>query len=224
MIWLYFIQLFHLHHVIHLFHFIFKVKLPMTTEPPKAPPLYPKTHLLAASGIAALLSLALLVFPSSDVEAKRTSLSLDLESPVEQLTKDQDASDAQQATNASTESPFAQIDSSPEDTQQATQDQPAAAADTAKNPLHREVIVARGDTLSTLFEKVGLPAATVNEVLASDKQAKQFTQLKHGQKLQSNHFAVKVTFLKGFLNCQFENERNGFAVPAIPVGVPSCVI
>jgi hypothetical protein len=67
-----------------------------------APPLYPKTHLLAASGIAALLSLALLVFPSSDVEAKRTSLSLDLESPVEQLTQDQDASDAQQATTTVT--------------------------------------------------------------------------------------------------------------------------
>ena len=154
----------------------------MITEPSKAPPLYPKTHLLAASGIAALLSLALLVFPSSDVEAKRTSLSLDLESPVEQLTQDQDAADAQHATNAPTESPFAQIESTPEDTQQATQEPPAAVAD--KNPLHREVIVAKGDTLSTLFEKVGLPASTVNEVLASDKQAKQFTQLKHGQKLQ----------------------------------------
>lgn len=154
----------------------------MTTEPSKAPPLYPKTHLLAASGIAALLSLALLVFPSSDVEAKRTSLSLDLESPVEQLTQDQDASDAQQATNTATESPFAQIESTPEDTQQATQEAPATAA--AKNPQHREVIVGKGDTLSTLFEKVGLPAATVNDVLASDKQAKQFTQLKRGQKLE----------------------------------------
>ncbi|MGL6090498.1 MAG: LysM-like peptidoglycan-binding domain-containing protein, partial [Pseudomonas paracarnis] len=154
----------------------------MTTEPSKAPPLYPKTHLLAASGIAALLSLALLVFPSSDVEAKRTSLSLDLESPVEQLTQDQDASDAQQATNTATESPFAQIESTPEDTQQAAQEAPAAAA--AKNPQHREVIVGKGDTLSTLFEKVGLPAAAVNEVLASDKQAKQFTQLKRGQKLE----------------------------------------
>jgi hypothetical protein len=72
MIWLYFIQLFHLHHVIHLFQFIFfKVTLLMTNEPPKAPPLYPKSHLLAASGIAALLSLALLVFPSSEVEAKK---------------------------------------------------------------------------------------------------------------------------------------------------------
>lgn len=152
----------------------------MTTEPSKAPPLYPKTHLLAASGIAALLSLALLVFPSSDVEAKRTTLNLDLESPADQLTQDQDASDAQQATNGATESPFAQIESSTDDTQETAQAQP----EEAKSPLHREVIVARGDTLSTLFEKVGLPASTVNEVLASDKQAKQFTQLKHGQKLE----------------------------------------
>eukprot|EP01030_Chromulinospumella_sphaerica_P020092 gene20092-19998_t len=154
----------------------------MTTEPSKAPPLYPKTHLLAASGIAALLSLALLVFPSSDVEAKRTTLSLDLESPVEQLTQDQDASDAQQATTASAESPFAQIEESADDTKQTAQAAPAAQV--AKGPEHREVIVAKGDTLSTLFEKVGLPATTVSDVLASDKQAKQFTQLKRGQKLE----------------------------------------
>lgn len=156
----------------------------MTTEPSKAPPLYPKTHLLAASGIAALLSLALLVFPSSDVEAKRTTLSLDLDSPVEQLTQDQDASDALQATNGAAESPFAQIENSTEDTKEAAQPQPAPVVATAKGPQHREVLVAKGDTLSTLFEKVGLPSSTVNEVLASDKQAKQFTQLKHGQKLE----------------------------------------
>jgi outer membrane murein-binding lipoprotein Lpp len=88
----------------------------MTKEPSKAPPLYPKTHLLAASGIAALLSLALLVFPSSDVEAKKTTLSLELESPAEQLTQDQDAADAVQATNEPAASPFAQIDNSAEDT------------------------------------------------------------------------------------------------------------
>lgn len=63
----------------------------MTNEPPKAPPLYPKSHLLAASGIAALLSLALLVFPSSEVEAKKTTLNLELESPAEQLKQEQDA-------------------------------------------------------------------------------------------------------------------------------------
>ncbi|AKA22134.1 peptidase M23 [Pseudomonas chlororaphis] len=115
-------------------------------------------------------------------------MSLDLESPVEQLTQDQDDADAVQATNEAVASPFAQIENSPEDnakTAEAAQEQPTpAVAEEKKAPNHREVIVAKGDTLSTLFEKVGLPAASVHKVLASDKQAKQFTQLKRGQKLE----------------------------------------
>ncbi|MFJ7286066.1 peptidoglycan DD-metalloendopeptidase family protein [Pseudomonas sp. NPDC099000] len=158
----------------------------MTKESSKAPPLYPKTHLLAASGIAALLSLALLVFPSSDVEAKKTTLSLELESPAEQLTQDQDAAEAVQATNEPAASPFAQIENSAEEPQETAQAEPVPApvVEEKKAPNHREVIVSKGDTLSTLFEKVGLPATSVHEVLASDKQAKQFSQLKHGQKLE----------------------------------------
>ncbi|MET0778405.1 MAG: peptidoglycan DD-metalloendopeptidase family protein [Pseudomonas mandelii] len=158
----------------------------MTKESSKAPPLYPKTHLLAASGIAALLSLALLVFPSSDVEAKKTTLSLELESPAEQLTQDQDAAEAVQATNEPAASPFAQIENSAEEPQETAQAEPVPAPDIEekKAPNHREVIVSKGDTLSTLFEKVGLPATSVHEVMASDKQAKQFSQLKHGQKLE----------------------------------------
>lgn len=147
----------------------------MTSQPPKAPPLYPKTHLLAASGIAALLSLALLVFPSSEVEAKRTTLNLELETPAEQLTQDQDAAELTQATNEVGPSPFAQIEQQASTTAKVEED---------KAPNHREVVVAKGDTLSTLFEKVGLPATAVHEILASDKQAKQFSQLKHGQKLE----------------------------------------
>ena len=159
----------------------------MTKESSKAPPLYPKTHLLAASGIAALLSLALLVFPSSDVEAKKTTLSLELESPAEQLTQDQDAAEAVQATNEPATSPFRA------DRQQRRRHTGNRSSRTCSRPHrlpkkrsanHREVIVAKGDTLSTLFEKVGLPATSVHEVLASDKQAKQFSQLKHGQKLE----------------------------------------
>jgi len=150
----------------------------MTSQPPKAPPLYPKTHLLAASGIAALLSLALLVFPSSEVEAKRTTLNLELETPAEQLTQDQDAAELVQATNEAIPTPFAQIEPA-ENTAAET-----AKAEKPKGPSHREVVVSRGDTLSTLFEKVGLPATSVHEILASDKQAKQFSQLKHGQKLE----------------------------------------
>jgi murein DD-endopeptidase MepM/ murein hydrolase activator NlpD len=189
MIWLYFIQLFHLHHVIHLFQFISsKSKLPMINTPPKAPPLYPKSHLLAASGIAALLSLALLVFPSSDVEAKKTTLNRDLETSADQLTEQQDAQDPLQATPETTTSPFAQIENNtdaPQDTATAEPETAEPAApNVAKNPDHKEVVVSKGDTLSTLFEKVGLPAGAVHDVLASDQQARQFSQLKHGQVLQ----------------------------------------
>ncbi|VVN45498.1 peptidoglycan DD-metalloendopeptidase family protein [Pseudomonas fluorescens] len=162
----------------------------MTKESSKAPPLYPKTHLLAASGIAALLSLALLVFPSSDVEAKKTTLSLELESPAEQLTQDQDAAEAVEATNEAAPSPFAQIENTAEEPQETAEAAPAptpavaVVAEEKKPDSHREVTVAKGDTLSTLFEKVGLPATSVTDILASDKQAKQFTQLKRGQKLE----------------------------------------
>ena len=154
----------------------------MNDTPPKAPPLYPKSHLLAASGIAALLSLALLVFPSSEVEAKRTNLALDLEMPTDQDAQAQDAPEAAQATQEAAVSPFAQIEEGQDKAQSTAtaQNQPAPATD----PNHREIVVAKGDTLSTLFEKVGLPATTVHEVMASDKQARQFSKLQNGQVLQ----------------------------------------
>ncbi|MFF7709886.1 peptidoglycan DD-metalloendopeptidase family protein [Pseudomonas sp. NPDC007930] len=153
----------------------------MTEAPPKAPPLYPKTHLLAASGIAALLSLALLVFPTSDVEAKRTSLALDMAPPADAL-KDQPANTEQAPTEAEP-SPFAQIEGdAPADEQNAAVEQPAEAP--APGAQHRQVVVAKGDTLSTLFQKVGLSAADIQAVLDSDPQAKQFTHLRRGQILQ----------------------------------------
>jgi len=156
----------------------------MTNETPKAPPLYPKSHLLAASGIAALLSLALLVFPSSEVEAKKTTLSLELESPAEQLKDESQAAPLVQG-QADQGSPFAQIEGGEPQTEQAAQAAPIPEKKPeAKEPGHREVTVARGDTLSTLFAKVGLPANAVHDLLASNKQAKQFSQLKHGQVLQ----------------------------------------
>lgn len=156
----------------------------MTNAPTKAPPLYPKSHLLAASGIAALLSLALLVFPSSEVEAKKTTLSLELESPGEQLKDEALAAPLVQSQDASG-SPFAEVETPKPATEQAADAPPAATEKAeAKLPGHREVTVARGDTLSTLFAKVGLPANAVHDLLASNKQAKQFSQLKHGQVLQ----------------------------------------
>lgn len=159
----------------------------MTDAPSKAPPFYPKTHLLAASGIAALLSLALLVFPSADVEAKKTSRAIDLE-PFAQTFQEQSLNTP--AADAGNEpSPFAQIEDEEDDAPVAAVDAPAPAiakpaVAMAPAQLHRQVVVGKGDTLSGLFEKVGLSSSEVQSALDSDKQAKQFTHLKKGQVLE----------------------------------------
>jgi murein DD-endopeptidase MepM/ murein hydrolase activator NlpD len=160
-------------------------KSPMTIETTKAPPLYPKTHLLAASGIAALLSLALLVFPSSEVEAKRTNNPLDMRSPTDRLKEDLPTETPPSIAEEVAPAPFAQIDNGQPETENAAQTvtpEPVAAAPAA--PVHREVKIGKGDTLSTLFAKVGLAPNVVHDILASDRQARQFTQLKRGGTLQ----------------------------------------
>ena len=145
----------------------------MTSSKSKAPN-YPKSHLLAASGVAALLSLALLVFPSREVEAKKTFLDLRLDNPAEF----HEPSQPHEPLSA-TDSPFAQIQpGSPDDE---VVDEPEAIVEA--DPLSKELTVANGDTLSTVFAKVGLPSKTVHEVLSSSKEAQQLSRLKVGQRL-----------------------------------------
>lgn len=140
-------------------------------------PLYPKSHLLAASGVAALLSLALLVFPSREVEAKKTFLDLRLETD----SKIETAVDAP-LVHPLSETPF--VFTPPADESENKSTASLDAREVESNPLVKEVVVANGDTLSTVFAKVGLPQATVHAVLASSKEAKQLTRLKVGQRLE----------------------------------------
>lgn len=148
----------------------------MTHSKSKAP-YYPKSHLLAASGVAALLSLALLVFPSREVEAKKTFLDLRLDAAHE-LAPLEIAEPSPETDTA--HSPFA---STSVTDQQATNQVPSEPQPEA-NPLLKEITVANGDTLSTVFAKVGLPQSTVHEVLASSKEAKQLSRLRIGQRLE----------------------------------------
>lgn len=148
------------------------------TPTTKAPPLYPKSHILAASGVAALLSLALLVFPSREVEAKRTYINLELDNAAEFAEQQDDPQTADALTLTKDNSPFAQTAESA--SKNAVPAEPVAEVD----PLHRSIQVGNGDTLSTVFAKVGLPANTVHQVLSSSKEAKQLTRLKIGQALE----------------------------------------
>ena len=153
------------------------------TSTTKAPPLYPKTHIIAASGVAALLSLALLVFPSREVEAKKTFLNLDMDNGAEQaqqnLQSNQDA-----AAQQDVDSPFAQIEGNDESQNAELDAEPEIAEQPPEDLRNKTVTVANGDTLSTVFSKVGLSSNTLHEVINSSKDAKQLSRLKVGQELQ----------------------------------------
>lgn len=144
----------------------------MTDSSRNTPP-YPKSHLLAASGIAALLSLTLLIFPSSQVEAKKTLLPLDIES-VESASLQEQPHDNDEQLRAQVTSPFA-LSAAPETAEQA-QDSAAALPERTLS-----VTVASGDTLSTVFARAGLPSGTLHQLLASGKDARKLTHIKPGQ-------------------------------------------
>lgn len=158
-------------------------------------PLYPKSHLLAASGVAALLSLALLVFPSREVEAKKTYFSLDMDSSAERAIREPEALEGHaEILGRSAPSPFTQLQNEPDENAVAAEDRGeaqsdsdvAAASETVEpaDPLVHSVTVANGDTLSTVFAKVGLSGQDVHNVLDSSKDARQLSRLNVGQVLE----------------------------------------
>ncbi|UUY08942.1 peptidoglycan DD-metalloendopeptidase family protein [Pseudomonas sp. J452] len=156
----------------------------MTHSVPKAPP-YPRSHLLAASGVAALLSLALLVFPSREVEAKKTYLNLELENGSEQLLQEKDDLRPGLSTGNQGDSPFNSASltekSSTEDG--AKQKSQTSQLSPPSDPLQKTVTVGNGDTLSTVFAQVGLSANDLHEALSSSKDAKKLSRLRIGQVL-----------------------------------------
>lgn len=154
----------------------------MTHSVPKAPP-YPRSHLLAASGVAALLSLALLVFPSREVEAKKTYLSLELDNSSEQILQEKDDLRPGQTTGDGGASPFADAGlTNNENSAQADADKKNQAS-IPTDPLQKIITVASGDTLSTVFSRVGLDANALHEAIGSSKEATRFGRLHVGQVL-----------------------------------------
>lgn len=156
-------------------------------------PRYPKSHLMAASGIAAALSIFLLVIPTTQVEAKKTLVQLELQDL--RLESSESASvhskelDALINETVTISSPLELTNSVTAASPTVVQDSlgvlaPTAEAASAPAPEWNSVAVASGETLSTVFEKVGLSANTLHLVINSSKDAKAFTRLKAGQVLE----------------------------------------
>jgi murein DD-endopeptidase MepM/ murein hydrolase activator NlpD len=147
-------------------------------------PLYPKSHLVAASGIAAALSIFLLVIPTTDVEARKTFtesnvLSKELDALIEEtvtFSSKQPMSGSQSAINGQ-----ASASDVPDNTPMMVLSETKAPT---KPAAWQAVTVESGDTLSVLFNEVGLGASTLHNVINSSKEAKRFTRLKVGQVLE----------------------------------------
>src|SRR5690554_6043391 len=144
---------------------------------------YPKQHLLAASGIAAVLCLALLVYPSREVEAKRTFIDIQLEESTPAAVTDTSANQLDQlpTINAADIAPVS--DNNPAQAEEADTETPLAAD---AFQYQKSFTVSSGDTLSVLFNKAGLNNSLLHRILSANKEAKRFTQLKVGQVITFN--------------------------------------
>lgn len=160
-------------------------------------PLYPKSHLVAASGIAAALSIFLLVIPTTDVEARKTFVPLDLETgqigePTQRdsVPAELDALIKETVTFSSsvpTNGPERTTAGISENIAIDNESPLVITVDTPVSPTPPEwqtVTVASGNTLSVIFSEVGLGAQTLHAVINSSKDAKRFTRLKVGQVLE----------------------------------------
>lgn len=139
-------------------------------------PHYPKAHLLAASGVAAFLSLSLLIFPASEVEAKKTYIGLDSSVGDDAYIKAGVTTTPLAGNKESTTSPFPHA--------LAPNAQGASASsERIDSPLGQTgslapsasiipVKVASGDSLSTVFSRAGLSPTDLAAVLASDKKVR----------------------------------------------------
>lgn len=156
-------------------------------------PRYPKSHIMAASGIAAALSIFLLVIPTTEVEAKRTLVQLDLhevtaehKEPV--LSEELDALISETVTFSS---PI-ELTSIQETLSTAASPEvvnaglslPAPLAAQPVRPEWTTMTVDAGDTLSVLFQNAGLSANTLHAVINSSQEAKAFTRLRVGQQVE----------------------------------------
>jgi len=127
---------------------------------------YPKSHLFTACTLFFLLALAFFVFPSKEASAKREQSAAEL-SPNADFNQDKD-----EASSIASVEP-----------DEAPQEADAVELVEAQPTKHR-ITVAKGDTLSSLFAKVGLGANELSQALASSPKAKRFSRLNIGQVLE----------------------------------------
>ena len=146
---------------------------------------YPRKHLIAASGVAAMISMVLAIYPSKEVEAKKAILELPAPLHARQapaapapapVTAVAGKTDPVEAAETVLASPADDEDTTPE----------AVAGNDSGKPDSIRVIVESGSSLSGIFEQLDLGHSLLMSILEQDRESRRFTQLKAGQELVFN--------------------------------------
>lgn len=145
---------------------------------------FPKIHLIAAAGITLVVGSALIFSPSSDVEAKRMTVNLDLERPGK--ARVDAATVSVKRDTAPTTQQLPSDTAIPEPQEAAAMAQPEAETPTtpAEPELAwTEIDVESGDTLSTLFREAGFNDGLMLSVIHGSGEASKLQHLYVGETL-----------------------------------------
>lgn len=143
--------------------------------------MFPKTHLTIAAAATVVVTAAILMSPSADVEAKRMSYALDLE----QGTVSDNSQPAKAAADQPQPAPQATPDTepaAPAAPQQAKIEEPAAPATPELDWQTFEI--KSGDTLSSLFKDAGFNDGIMLSVIHGDGEADKLQRLYAGETIR----------------------------------------
>ena len=135
---------------------------------------FPKTHIFAAGSLSLTVTIALLLSPSSDVEANRTSIPLQI-----------DGKDQTEIHSAQAEANITAVSS---ETEPYSNIQPLKTDKfypkiTSSTETWEDFQVKNGDTLSTLFKKAGFNDRIMYKVIAGHKSNKKLASIYPGETL-----------------------------------------
>ncbi|MGH1471128.1 MAG: peptidoglycan DD-metalloendopeptidase family protein [Cellvibrionaceae bacterium] len=187
---------------------------------------FPKTHIIAAGGLAICLSLLFVLFPSKDVEAnRRQALTLSLDLPtdktshpntVEYIINSTDTDNDEPALTTATKDKT----TNPAEESEEFSDDTSPLVDEILSELEWTVLtVKHGDNLSLLFHRAGLSNRDVYEFTNSTDEAKSLKKIFPGHQLafhlDKNGKLDKLRHIKNKLNSQlYSRTEDGFTAIA----------
>ena len=175
---------------------------------------FPKWHLLTAGALGSLLVLFLGFTPSEDASATRSSQEITLNIN----NSNQAIRSPAKATAVTTPAPENKLSASTESiadlTPKPANTQPESISQPPRESQWREETVKSGDSLSLIFQRVGLSDTSLYEFMSSSASTKQLTRLYPGQTFAFNIEDGKLLGLRYQKNrlhqVEFHREEKGF--------------